>query len=264
MGIEIEKFNEFLEGRLVHELPLLIDMLRLVRSNNPDPVVLNLFVAASSSKVGVPSSMGTVDEIHHKLELMGIEKCESMGIDKREFIDAITAREKRRKTALTADFLEEDDDDDVDEVIVDAASFSVGDSVQIMGLVSASQYNYMRGIVVSDFDRTTNRCGVKVHGGKGPILALQVHNLTMIRKAKQSSSVVANEVERSKLHKENMVMLHVATDFGFNKEIFRKWKEQASSTGFIRFLKVLQQIVVWKICNSYRFLIPWRTWMNGP
>jgi hypothetical protein len=273
MGIEIEKFNEFLEGRLVHELPLLIDMLRLVGSNNPDPVVLNLFVAASSSGVGIPSSMGTVDEIHHKLKLMGIEKCESMGIDKREFIDSITAREKRRKTALTADFLEEGDDDDVDKVIVDAASFSVGDSVQIMGLVSAPQYNDVRGIVVSDFDRTTNRCGVKVHGGKGPILALQVHNLTMIRKAKKSSSVdvkfplhvnfddtkhsiaVVNKAERSKLQQLNMAILH---DFGAHADsvnfgahadslnfgalhaptkcIIRKWSKQAFCTGFIRFL----------------------------
>jgi len=157
----------------------------------------------------------------------------------------------------------EEDDDDVDEVIVDAGSFSVGDSVQIMGLVGAPQYNDMRGIVVSDFDRTTNRCGVKVHGGKGPILALQVHNLTMIRKAKQSSSVdvkfplrvnfddrkhsvAVNKAERSKLQRQNMAILH---DFGAhadsvnfgalhatNKCIIRKWSEQASTTGFVQFL----------------------------
>ena len=93
---------------------------------------------------------------------------------------------------------------------------------------------------------------MKVHGGKGPILALQVHNLIMIRKAKQSSSVdvhvgnvVANEVERSKLQQENMAILR---DFGaieINgssklqvtfKHIIRKWSKQASSTGFVRFL----------------------------
>jgi hypothetical protein len=203
MGIECDKFNEFLEGRIVQELPLIIDLLRYVGSHNPDPAALNLLVAALSSGAGIPTSMGTVDEIKHKLESMGIEKCESMGIDKKEFIDAMrTARKDLYKETTSSAATP-----DVDEVIVDAASFSVGDSVQIMGLVGAPQYNDMRGIVVSDFDSTTNRCGVKVHG-KGPILALQVHNLTMIRKAKKSSgiggvdvnvgNVVANEVERSK------------------------------------------------------------------
>ena len=108
---------------------------------------------------------------------MRIEKWESMGIDKREFIDAMRTAEKERnkETASSAAA------PDVEEVVDEAVLFSVGDSVQIMGLVGAPQYNDMRGIVVSDFDRTTNRCGVKVHGGKGPILALQVHNLIMIR-----------------------------------------------------------------------------------
>jgi hypothetical protein len=118
---------------------------------------------------------------------------------------------------MTTAFLEKDeenDDDappgaasnilgDVDEVNDDAASFSVGDAVQIIGLVSAPQYNDMRGIVVSDFDRATNRCGVKVHGGKGPILALQIHNLTIIRKAKKSLSVDAGGkqvIEYSRRH----------------------------------------------------------------
>ena len=206
MGIECDKFNEFLEGRIVQELPIIINLLRFAGSNNPnpDPAALNLLVAALSSEAGIPTSMGTVDEINHKIESMGNEKCESMGIDKREFIDAMrTARKEiNKETALSAAA------SDVDEVVDDAVLFSVGDSVQIMGLVGAPQYNDMRGIVVSDFDRTTNRCGVKVHGGKGPILALQVHNLTMIRKAKKSSgiggvdvnvgNVVANEVERSK------------------------------------------------------------------
>ena len=71
MGIECDKFNEFLEGRIVQELPLIIDLLRYVGSHNPDPAALNLLVAALSSGAGIPTSMGTVDEIKHKLESMG-------------------------------------------------------------------------------------------------------------------------------------------------------------------------------------------------
>ena len=66
MGIECDKFNEFLEGRIVQELPSIIDLLRFAGSNNPDPAVLNLLVAALSSGAGIPTSMGTVDEIKHK------------------------------------------------------------------------------------------------------------------------------------------------------------------------------------------------------
>ena len=249
MGIECDKFNEFLEGRIVQELPIIINLLRFAGSNNPnpDPAALNLLVAALSSEAGIPTSMGTVDEINHKIESMGNEKCESMGIDKREFIDAMrTARKEiNKETALSAAA------SDVDEVVDDAVLFSVGDSVQIMGLVGAPQYNDMRGIVVSDFDRTKNRCGVKVHGGKGPMLALQVHNLTMIRKAKQSSSVdvkfplrvhfddrkqSVKPDDRSTLQQENIAILH---DFGAHADSVNfgalhatTKSKQASSTGW--------------------------------
>lgn len=74
--------------------------------------------------------------------------------------------------------------------------------------------------------------GVKVHAGKGPILALPLHNLTMIRRAKKSSvadddiykcgfddrkySVLANEAERLMLQQENLAILHNfgAIDYG--------------------------------------------------
>jgi len=130
-----------------------------------------------------------------------------------EFVNAMgTAREER--TGLASSSVEDahrgsaisNTHGDVDDDVIDddAASFSVGDSVQIMGLVSATQYNDMRGIVVSDFDPTTNRCGVKVRGGKGLILALQVHNLTMIRRAKKSSNVEVEEANESVEAKEEV------------------------------------------------------------
>lgn len=42
------------------------------------------------------------------------------------------------------------------------SAFSVGDSVQIMGLDNNPEYNDMRGTIVSDFDHATNRCGVQI------------------------------------------------------------------------------------------------------
>jgi hypothetical protein len=61
-----------------------------------------------------------------------------------------------------------------DDGKVDTSPPSVGDSVQIKGLVSAPQYNGMIGIVFSELNLATNRCGVKIHvGGTAKTLALQ-------------------------------------------------------------------------------------------
>ena len=67
----------------------------------------------------------------------------------------------------------------------DDAIISVGDVVQIKGLVSAPQFNGKRGCVVSNVDPTTNRCGVKLHSNK--IMGIQVKNLTIVTKSKSDN-----------------------------------------------------------------------------
>jgi len=69
----------------------------------------------------------------------------------------------------------------------DSSVFSVGDTVRLNGLISASQYNGMKGIIVSELDATTNRCGVRVTGTNAKVMAIQVTNLTLERKAKKST-----------------------------------------------------------------------------
>ena len=65
-------------------------------------------------------------------------------------------------------------------------TLSVGDIVTIKGLISAPQYNGMKGIIVSELDVTTNRCGVRVTGKNAKVMAIQVINLTFERRAKKS------------------------------------------------------------------------------
>jgi hypothetical protein len=74
---------------------------------------------------------------------------------------------------------------------VNDAIISLGDVVQIKGLVNAPQFNGMLGCVVSDVDPITNRCGVKIphRGGSNrgitnKIMGIQVKNLAIVRKSK--------------------------------------------------------------------------------
>jgi len=50
---------------------------------------------------------------------------------------------------------------------------SIGDIVTIKGLVNAPKYNGMKGIIVSEFDASTNRCGVRVSGKNAKVMAIQ-------------------------------------------------------------------------------------------
>jgi hypothetical protein len=72
------------------------------------------------------------------------------------------------------------------------ASLSIGDTVKINGLVNASEYNGTRGVIVSEFDVTTNRCGVRVTGKNPTLMAIQIANLTLERRAKKSTIGNAN------------------------------------------------------------------------
>ena len=59
-------------------------------------------------------------------------------------------------------------------------SLSVGDTVKIKGLVNASEYNGMRGVIVSELDATTNRCGVRITSKNTKVMAIQATNLLNI------------------------------------------------------------------------------------
>ena len=72
-----------------------------------------------------------------------------------------------------------------DKELAAAPVFSVGDTVRLKGLISAPQYNGMKGIIVSEFNATTKRCGVRVTGTN--VMAIQVTNLTLERRAKKST-----------------------------------------------------------------------------
>ena len=58
-------------------------------------------------------------------------------------------------------------------------TLSIGDTVKIKGLVNASEYNGMRGVIVSVVDAKTNRCGVRITGKNAKVMAIQVTNLTL-------------------------------------------------------------------------------------
>jgi hypothetical protein len=66
-------------------------------------------------------------------------------------------------------------------------SVSVGDTVKIKGLVNAPEYNGRRGVIVSELDATTNRCGVRITGKNSKVMAIQVTNLTLERIAKKTT-----------------------------------------------------------------------------
>jgi hypothetical protein len=146
-------------------------------------------------------------------------------------------------------------------------TLSTGDTVKINGLVSASEYNGMRGVIVSELDVATNRCGVRVIGKNVNVMAIQVTNLTLERKTKKSTIGNANdhrrrhiaiackccnEEERLALVEQNISDLQnydngLASSTIYNEKddrwllgprllvsIIEKWREQAV-TGFIRF-----------------------------
>jgi len=147
------------------------------------------------------------------------------------------------------------------------ASLSVGDIVTIKGLVNAPKYNGTRGVIVSELDVTTNRCGVRVTGGNNVskvVMAIQATNLTLERRAKKSTILDANfdrrrhiaiackfcdEEERLALVEQNNDILQNYEDGiaswrtrnetvrGLLNSIIKKWREQAT-TGFIRFLNL--------------------------
>jgi hypothetical protein len=74
-------------------------------------------------------------------------------------------------------------------------TLSVGDTVKINGLVNASEYNGMRGVVVSELDATTNRCGVRITSKNTKVMAIQVTNLTLERRAKKSTTFEDTNVD---------------------------------------------------------------------
>jgi len=65
-------------------------------------------------------------------------------------------------------------------------TLSIGDTVKIKGLVNASEYNGMRGVIVSELDATTNRCGVRITSKNANVMAIHVTNLTLEHRAKKS------------------------------------------------------------------------------
>ena len=73
-------------------------------------------------------------------------------------------------------------------------TLSIGDAVKIKGLVNSSQYNGKTGIIVSAVDAKTNRCGVRINGNNTKVIAIQVTNLTLERKAKKPTIADANSV----------------------------------------------------------------------
>lgn len=52
-------------------------------------------------------------------------------------------------------------------------TLSIGDTVKIKGLVNASEYNGMTGVIVGVVDTTTNRCGVRITGKSAKVMAIQ-------------------------------------------------------------------------------------------
>jgi len=71
-----------------------------------------------------------------------------------------------------------------------------GDKVRIDGLVSASQYNGLRGIVV-DFSNAT-RCGVHfIYNGERKLLSIQMHNLVLLHRAKKTTRNIYHELDIS-------------------------------------------------------------------
>ena len=75
-----------------------------------------------------------------------------------------------------------------------ATTLSIGDAVKIKGLVNSSQYNGKTGVIISAVDAKTNRCGVRINGNGTKVIAIQVTNLTLERKAKKSTISDANSV----------------------------------------------------------------------
>jgi hypothetical protein len=153
----------------------------------------------------------------------------------------------------------------------DIPVFSVGDTVRLKGLISAPEYNGMKGIIVSELDATTNRCGVRITGKNAKVMAIQVTNLTLERKAKKSMIGNASVdrvggsmksqfgINKERLHRQRWEEGRLALveqnhnilqnyedgiaswtyynkkERQFLKSIIKKWREQAI-TGFIRFL----------------------------
>ena len=150
-------------------------------------------------------------------------------------------------------------------------SLSIGDAVRINGLISASQYNGMRGVIVSPVNVTTNRCGVRITGKNAKVIAIQATNLTLERRAKKSTTIedtnrhiaialkFCDEEERLALVKQNISTLQNCEDaveswIRYNESklqpedklgpekvsrlvstfanIMKKWRDQAS-TGFV-------------------------------
>ena len=88
-------------------------------------------------------------------------------------------------------------------------TLSIGDTVKINGLVDASEYNGMRGVIVSELDATTNRCGVRITSKNANVMAIQATNLTLEHRAKKSTRNV-DRVEDS-----NGIWRHVAVALKF-------------------------------------------------
>jgi hypothetical protein len=85
------------------------------------------------------------------------------------------------------------------------ASIFPGDKVRIDGLVSASQYNGLHGIVVDFHYNESSQCGVEstrcgvhfIYNGERKLLAIQMHNLVLLHRAMKTTRNVYKELDLS-------------------------------------------------------------------
>ena len=103
------------------------------------------------------------------------------------------------------------------------SSFSVGDSVQITGLDINPEYNDMRGIIISDIDHATNRCGVRIPAIR-KVLGLKVDNLRMICEAKKSSSGDTISYTSTKQMSASMTTCRSQKDLDYVVEVVTGWQ----------------------------------------
>jgi hypothetical protein len=102
---------------------------------------------------------------HHRVAGGHDEQCDTILPDKAESTESIECKspnEELQNVFPTA-----------------TTTLSIGDTVKIEGLINASEYNGMRGVIVSAVDVTTNRCGVRITGKNAKVMAIKVTNLTL-------------------------------------------------------------------------------------
>jgi hypothetical protein len=129
------------------------------------------------------------------------------------------------------------------------SSFSVGDSVQITGLDINPEYNDMRGIIISDIDHATNRCGVRIPAIR-KVLGLKVDNLRMICEAKKSSSGDTISYTSTKQMSASMTTCRSQKDLDYVVEVVTGWQ-----VGLI--LRRNHKVKIGQICLHFDRSIHW-------